>query len=93
MGTGKLRIGQLVWSTQGRDAGRYYLVTGFTGDRVLVADGEVRTVNRPKKKNIRHLKALPVVDEEISSKVAAGRKLSDADIRKALRSLVEEGSQ
>ncbi|MBO8129571.1 MAG: RNA-binding protein [Peptococcaceae bacterium] len=93
METGKLRVGQLVWSTKGRDSGRLYVIIGFLQDRVLVADGKIRRVHRPKKKNARHLKVLPVVVENIRSKIEQGRKPSDADIQRALRSFEEGGSE
>lgn len=52
----RVRVGQVVTSRAGRDAGRLYLVVGWREDgRVLVADGEGRSVKRPKPKNVRHL--------------------------------------
>lgn len=47
----EVRPGQLVSSTQGRDAGRYYLVLGESEDGfVLVTDGEYRGLRNPKKR-------------------------------------------
>lgn len=54
--TTRIAIGQVVTSRAGRDAGKTYLVVGLLPDgRVLVADGRVRSVVRPKVKNLRHL--------------------------------------
>ncbi|NLM38475.1 MAG: RNA-binding protein [Firmicutes bacterium] len=51
-----LNLGQLVTSRAGRDAGRKYVVIGFSEPGfVLVADGEIRKVSRPKRKNVKHL--------------------------------------
>jgi ribosomal protein L14E/L6E/L27E len=51
-----LEPGTVVTSVRGRDRGRSYVVTKDLGERyVLVADGRVRTLERPKKKNVRHL--------------------------------------
>lgn len=53
---GLITKGQLVTSKMGRDSGRMYVVIGFCeGGRVQVADGLVRTITRPKKKNVKHL--------------------------------------
>lgn len=53
---GLLKVGQLVTSKMGRDLGRMYMVVGFYDEsHVQVADGLVRKIGRPKKKNIRHL--------------------------------------
>ena len=53
---GLLSVGQLVTSRAGRDSGRKYVVIGFDeSGYVLVADGMIRKINRPKRKNIKHL--------------------------------------
>lgn len=55
---GLLTIGQLVTSKAGRDAGRKYVVIGFSDPGfVLVADGKIRKISRPKRKNLKHLVA------------------------------------
>ncbi|MDI9441307.1 MAG: hypothetical protein GX101_05890 [Firmicutes bacterium] len=55
---GLLEVGQLVTSKQGRDLGRKYVVIGCSDQSfVHLADGLSRTVERPKRKNIRHLVA------------------------------------
>ena len=54
------QVGTLVISRQGRDRGRYYVVLRQIDDRfVLVSDGERHPVGRPKRKNVRHLQAIP----------------------------------
>ncbi len=51
-----LKTGQLVTSRKGRDCGKKYVVIGFAGGNcVQVADGFTRTVDKPKRKNIKHL--------------------------------------
>ncbi len=53
---GLLKIGQLVTSKMGRDLGKKYVVIEFYDDNhVNVADGFVRKMNRPKRKNVKHL--------------------------------------
>jgi len=91
--------GRLVISTQGRDRGRPFLVIEKTGaDTVLVADGLVHPLERPKKKKTRHLHAKPIMVNWGSIRPEGGR-IQDSDIRRALekngfpvkRSLCEEG--
>lgn len=53
---GLLELGQLVTSKRGRDSGKRYVVVEFCDDRhVMVADGLVRKLSRPKRKNMKHL--------------------------------------
>ena len=48
-------IGQIVCSKKGRDKGYFLAVVGEEQDFVLVCDGKERPIERPKKKNVKHL--------------------------------------
>lgn len=50
-----LNVLNIVLSTAGRDKGNYYVVVGISNNRVLVADGKYKTIEKPKQKNIKHL--------------------------------------
>ncbi len=78
-----LEMGQLVKSISGRDKGKLYLVIGFAGERVLLADGRSRKVSNPKKKNSKHLQPYRVVKDEIKERFRQGN-LEDTVIRKLL---------
>ncbi|MDI3280410.1 MAG: RNA-binding protein, partial [Bacillota bacterium] len=61
------KVGQLVTSRAGRDKDKKYLIVRLLeAPFVLVADGLVRGVKKPKKKNIKHLILHSKVAEEIS---------------------------
>ena len=52
-------MGAVVRSRSGRDRYRLYVVIGVTEDgRVLIADGRLHPLQRPKRKNLRHLTVL-----------------------------------
>ena len=51
----KVRIGLVAKSTSGHDGGRYYAVVALDGPFAVIADGKVRKLEKPKKKNARHL--------------------------------------
>jgi large subunit ribosomal protein L14e len=85
------QIGRLVCSLQGRDSGRYYLVVGIVNEaRILLADGEVRKVDNPKLKNVKHLKFYDLIAGEVHEKAMNGKRITNADIRKELKSLIEQ---
>ena len=48
-------IGQIVCSKRGRDKGYFLVVVEETENYVLVCDGKERPLDRPKKKNVKHL--------------------------------------
>lgn len=50
-----IKLLDIVMSVAGRDKGNYYMVVGIDNQRVLVADGKCKTIEKPKQKNIKHL--------------------------------------
>ncbi len=84
----EIRPGQVVVSTAGRDRGRRYIVLGaIDGAHVAVVDGACRPVSRPKKKNVRHLAATRKADGRVGSKILAGVRVTDEEVREALRAV------
>lgn len=79
-------IGRAVVSRQGHDKGRRFLVVGLVDERcVLIADGDTRRLERPKKKQTKHLRAEPYLAADLTEAITARRQTADSAIRKALR--------
>lgn len=77
--------GRVVVSTQGHDAGRWYAVISVLDERhMLLADGDTRKLAKPKKKQVKHLKALPL-SIQLEGRGESGGPIADSDIRKALK--------
>ena len=75
--------GTLVLSLAGRDKGRLLAVVGSDDrNRILVCDGKERKIERPKSKNIRHLKMLEAkLDEDaLRSNRALRKALAKAEV-------------
>lgn len=81
--------GELVQSRSGRDKGRALVVLGQEGEFVYVADGELRRLQRPKKKKAMHLRPYPKKDLPLMA-FALDRPLCDADIRKHIAALMAD---
>ena len=74
--------GEIVISRAGRDEGRAFAVKAVLyADYVLLVDGRLRTLDRPKKKKRRHLSGTGC-----SARLPICEKLTDADVRKFLAS-------
>ena len=59
-------IGRYAWSKTGRDKDKLFIIIGIYDDQhVLIADGEYRRVENPKKKKLKHLNITNRVAEEI----------------------------
>lgn len=78
-----METGQIVASRTGRDVTRWYVVLGSEGGRILLADGERRTLAAPKRKNPRHLAPTRTV-------LGAEQIKDDITIRKVLKAFADE---
>ena len=60
----------LVWATAGRDKGSLFVAVRAGGGFVEIADGRGRKVEKPKRKNIKHISpaGCPVYTGELTNK-------------------------
>lgn len=68
-----LKRGSVVVSSVGRDKGTFLAVLRLEPDGVWIADGRRRPLERPKRKNPRHVAETPFTAEEAS--MATNREL------------------
>ncbi len=86
---GTALLGRVVTSKAGRDHGDRYVVVATLGtDMVLVADGQRRTMDRPKKKNVKHLTLGDPVPA-LAEALARGERPGDEAIRMVLASAAQ----
>ena len=92
MSLNEFTLGQVVQSTQGLDAGRDFVVVGIIDQSyVLIADGALRRIDRPKKKKVKHLIPKQELFSSLKEKLTCGQRVYDSEIRKALASLRDQG--
>lgn len=88
--TNDIAIGQVVKSRAGRDEGNIFLVLKVLDDKhVLIVDGDVRKLDKPKKKKIKHLIVYNTVLPELKYRLDNNLELNDAYIRKLLEPFKE----
>lgn len=66
----KAFIGSIVRSKCGRDRKRVFMIVGVCNDaesRVLLCDGELHPMSKPKKKSLSHITVLAAADEKTTS--------------------------
>lgn len=84
-------IGQIVLVKKGREVGNIAVVIHQLNERfVLIADGNKRKFDRPKKKNIQHLKKYPYVSPEVQNSIKKTGRVTNGIIRYALTKFVNE---
>lgn len=77
--------GQVVYSKSGRDKRRPFIVVDFDEQYVYLVDGDLRKLEKPKKKKFMHVQIVNVVIEDIKQRLENDDYLNDADFRKALQ--------
>lgn len=70
--------GQIVYSKAGRDKGSFLVTVGMQGSDLLVCDGKKRPVERPKRKNPKHISVTKTVltEQQISTNKSIRRALA-----------------
>ncbi|OFW75540.1 MAG: hypothetical protein A2201_11005 [Alicyclobacillus sp. RIFOXYA1_FULL_53_8] len=83
-------IGSMVEVLRGRDKGLFGIVVGFDGNRfLLIADGDKRKAERPKKKNALHVRKLPYTASDVVEALKVDGKVTNARLRYAVRQFDE----
>ena len=82
----EVTVGDLVVSRAGRDKGRPFVVLRAEEGFVYLADGDLRRLDKPKKKKRMHVKPYPRKGV-CRMEFAEGQPLCDADIRKHIAAL------
>ena len=72
---------------EGRNALTEALKSGRTIDKVYVADGDTRKIEKPKKKRARHLFVTEETISSLQEKLEAGAPVENCELRKALKAL------
>ena len=81
-------VGQVVKSKAGRDKDKKFVIIDIVDEQyVLVADGDLRKLDKPKKKKIRHLAKYNTICEEVKSRLQSGEKVTNLLLRRELEKL------
>lgn len=84
-------IGQFVKILRGRDMNKFAIVIAQLDDKfVLIADGDKRKSDRPKKKNVLHLKFVDAVSQEVRKSILETGKASNGKLRYAMNKFLEQ---
>lgn len=83
-----LSIGQVVKSKSGRDKDRvFFIIRIIDKEYVLISDGDLRKLDKPKMKKIRHLAKYNLVSEDIKNKILENQYINDAFLKSELKRL------
>ncbi len=68
----------------------YLIVIDANDEYVYLCDGNLRKIENPKKKKIKHVEVTEFYSEVIAEKVKNKNKISNQDIKKALKEILKK---
>ena len=81
----KSSLGTLVISKAGRDIGELFIIIGILDDKyVFISNGSQRSIEKPKKKKIKHLEFTSIVAEQIRDTIISDKQLTNSMVKKFL---------
>ena len=80
-----MEIGQIVFSKQGRDKDKFFIIYAKEGNYVFLVDGKLRKLESPKKKKLIHIAKTNYIDRNIADMIKNKNYILDSDIRKAIK--------
>lgn len=83
--------GDIVLSKAGRDKNKYFIVLEVADENfVMIADGDLRKVDAPKRKKCKHLENTGNKSEFIQNKIGEGVRVTNPDLKKELAAYNEK---
>ena len=80
----EIRISDVVVSTAGRDRDQLFYVIGTEGVYTLLCNGKDRTLEKPKRKNNKHVSKVLRAETRVAAKISSGDKVLNSELRKDL---------
>lgn len=86
--TQEISVGQVVKSKAGRDKERLFIVLDIIDEQyVLISDGDLRKIDKAKKKKIKHLVKYNAISKELKKRIEKNEKISNLFLRRELEKL------
>ncbi|NLB29947.1 MAG: hypothetical protein GX823_07000 [Clostridiales bacterium] len=81
----EINMSDIVLSTNGRDADKFFMVIAADGGYLLLADGRGRRIEKPKRKKAKHTRLIGTSEgTRVAEKLLRGEKITNAELRKEL---------
>ena len=83
-------VSDVVVSTAGRDQGRLYYVISTDEMFLMLVNGKDRTLDKPKRKKLRHVQKVLRSETRVAAKIASGDKVLNSELRRDLAYIARE---
>ena len=83
-------VSDVVVSTAGRDQGRLYYVISTDELFLMLVNGKDRTLDKPKRKKLRHVQKVLRSETRVAAKLISGDKVLNSELRRDLAYFARE---
>ncbi|WP_040953168.1 KOW domain-containing RNA-binding protein [Gorillibacterium massiliense] len=91
METRKPQLGQIVRILRGRDTEKLAVIIGVVDERfILIADGDKRKFDQPKRKNILHVQLQDAISREVADSLRDTGRVTNGKLRFSLNKFRED---
>lgn len=81
----RYEVGMLAVSKAGHDLNHLYVIMKEEGDYLFLADGRIRTMDKPKKKKKKHVQIINEISSIFADKCRSGKKIENEDIKRIIK--------
>ena len=78
-------IGKFATSKAGHDKAKLYIIINEDLEYVYLVDGDLKPLDKPKKKSKKHIQIINKVDEIIQNKLDTKQIIYNEDIKRAIK--------
>ena len=78
-------IGKFATSKAGHDKTKLYVIIKEDSEYVYLVDGDLKTLDKPKKKSKKHIQIINRIDEIIQNKLETKAIIYNEDIKRAIK--------
>ena len=84
-------IGRFAISKAGHDKAQTYVITAVEGDFVYLCDGHLKTLDKPKKKRVKHIQFVNAqVSLELLERLESGACVRNEEIKYAIKTYLQK---
>lgn len=87
----RFEVGMLAKALAGHDFGKIYVIIGVDEDYVYLADGKVRTMEKPKKKKKKHVQLIRETQQTVVDKIRNNEKIQNEEIKRIIKLKLSQG--
>ncbi len=79
-------LGSFARSLAGHDKGQLYIIIEETDSLLMLADGRLRTLEKPKQKNRKHIQIVKKnCNNDIITKLQNNKKINNEEVKRAIK--------